>query len=105
MSRSRSVAVLLGGAVLVVALAGCSDPPQGTVTATNGTVVQIVSNPGNSFCHLFVPSGVSVVQDGTLADMRLYPSADCKGHNDYLSTNTSVGNNGRVYHSYSFVGQ
>jgi hypothetical protein len=112
MPRSRSVAVLLGGAVLVVALAGCSDPPQGTVTATNqdGTVVQIVSNPTATACHRFAPIGVTTVMDGTLADMRLYSSGNCTGHNVYLSANTSVGAGrlggiGQVYRSYAFVGQ
>ena len=105
MSRSRTTALLAGGAVLVVALAGCSDPPQGTVNAVNGNVVQVISNPGNSYCHRFVPPGVNGVQDGTLADMRLYVSTDCSGHNDYLSTETSVGPGAVVWHSYSFVGQ
>ncbi|SEM23293.1 hypothetical protein [Streptacidiphilus jiangxiensis] len=106
MSRSRSVAVLVGGAVLVVALAGCSDPPQGTVVATNGNLVQVISNPGDTYCHRFIPGGVNAVQDGTLADMRLYRSTDCSGHNDYLSTQTSVGpQNTLFYRSYSFVGQ
>ncbi|RAG82537.1 hypothetical protein DN069_27205 [Streptacidiphilus pinicola] len=111
MSRSRTVAVLLGGVALVVALAGCSDPPQGTVTATNsdGSVVQIVSNPAATSCHRFAPIGVTAVMDGTLADMRLYASANCTGTNDYLSTNTSVGGGpgglARVFRSYAFVGQ
>jgi hypothetical protein len=111
MSRSRSTAVLLGGAVLVVALAGCSDPPQGTVTATNldGTVVQILSNPTATACHRFAPIGVTAVMNGTIADMRLYSSTDCTGHNVYLSTDTSVSagrpNIGQIFRSFSFVGQ
>ncbi|MEY9877996.1 hypothetical protein ABH931_007520 [Streptacidiphilus sp. MAP12-33] len=105
MSRSRSLAVLVGGAVLVVALAGCSDPPQGVVTATNGTVVEQVSNPGNSSCHQFIPSGVTIVQDGTLADMRLFPAGNCTGRNFYLSQFTSTGPSVNIYHSYLFVGQ
>ncbi|MEZ0069672.1 hypothetical protein ABIA32_005719 [Streptacidiphilus sp. MAP12-20] len=108
MSRSRSFAVLLGGAVLVVALAGCSDPPQGTVSATNGRIVETVSNPPDKSCHVFVLNGVNSVLDNTLADMRLYFAPDCTGRNDYLSTHTSVGDGGRrlpTYRSYSFVGQ
>ncbi|WP_052434707.1 hypothetical protein [Streptacidiphilus melanogenes] len=112
MSRSRSVAALLGGAVLVVALAGCSDPPQGTVTATNldGTVVQILSNPTATSCHRFAPIGVTTVMNGTIADMRLYSSTNCSGTNVYLSTNTSVGASrpsglGQIFRSFSFVGQ
>ncbi|WP_052442747.1 hypothetical protein [Streptacidiphilus neutrinimicus] len=112
MSRSRSVAVLLGGAVLVVALAGCSDPPQGTVTATSvdGAVVQILSNPAATACHRFAPIGVTTVMNGTIADMRLYSSTNCTGTNVYLSTNTSVGASrpsglGQIFRSFSFVGQ
>ncbi|WP_051944195.1 hypothetical protein [Streptacidiphilus rugosus] len=107
MTRSRSFAFVLGGAALLAALAGCADPPVGTVSASNGRVVETISNPPDKACHLFAPIGVSSVFDNTLADMRLYPSADCTGHNDYLSTETSVGvgANNVVYRSYSFVGQ
>lgn len=113
MSRSRTAArrpaVLVGAAALALVLAGCSDPPQGTVTATNGRVVETFSNPKSTACQNFSIPAVTQISNMTLADMRLYTGRNCTNPVSpspfYLSTNTSVGPNGTTYRSFAFVGQ
>jgi hypothetical protein len=107
---SRPTAVLLGATALALALAGCSDLPQGTVSATDGRVVQTFSNlPATSACHNFSIPDVTSVTDMTLADMRLYTGRDCTNTSAaspyYLATNTSVGPTRTIYKSFNFVGQ
>jgi hypothetical protein len=107
---SRPTAALLGATVLGLALAGCSDLPQGQVFATDGRAVQTFTNlPATSACHNFSIPDVTTVSDMTLADMHLYTGRNRTNITApapfYLSTNTSTGPTRRVYRSFNFVGQ
>jgi hypothetical protein len=111
MPRFPRRALVTGVAVLGLALsaAGCSDPSQGTVIATNGRVAEQVSNPNGQKCHNFVLQDVHSVANNLLADIRLFGGPDCTtplgGKSYYLATGFTTTDFGRVWRSYDVVGQ
>ncbi|MEV4610979.1 hypothetical protein AB0K43_00050 [Kitasatospora sp. NPDC049258] len=106
MAVPRSLTALVGAAALSLTLAGCSDPPIGTITATDGTTVQKLTSPLSGTCHGF-GQGVTAVRNNLLADVVLHHGPDCTdpqgAETFYLATNTSVEDASEHWLSFSIV--
>ncbi|MFC5908014.1 hypothetical protein [Streptacidiphilus monticola] len=111
MARFPRRALVTGVAALGLALtaAGCSDPSEGTVTATNGRIAEQVTSPNGQHCHNFVLQDVHSVNNNLLADILLYDGPDCTtpahGKSYYLARGITTTDFGRVWRSFSVVGQ
>ncbi|MEU9129508.1 hypothetical protein AB0D08_15610 [Kitasatospora sp. NPDC048540] len=107
MAVPRSLTALVGAATLSIALAGCADPPVGTITASDGTTVVKLSGPFNSNCQGFAGQGVTSVINRTLVDIVLHHGPDCTDPKDaatfYLATDTSIEDSSDRWLSFSVV--
>ncbi|MEU9604134.1 hypothetical protein [Streptomyces sp. NPDC048057] len=98
-----------GTALLVVALAGCSGLGRTAVGPmdyeTERSVHVKVNSPVVTGCHRLGPNGAVSVENGTLVDVLMYPSADCSGASIYVATMTSdvIAPGTGPWRSYSFV--
>ncbi|WP_371500618.1 YgdI/YgdR family lipoprotein [Kitasatospora sp. NBC_00374] len=108
MAVPRSLTALVGAAALSLTLAGCSDPPVGTITATDGVTTVKLSSPFNGTCHSFTAQGVTAVRNNILADIVLHHGPDCAdpqgAETFYLATGTSVEDRNERWLSFSIVG-
>ncbi|PZH00544.1 hypothetical protein C1I97_23200 [Streptomyces sp. NTH33] len=73
----RSPAVLVGIAMLGMALTACEENAQGMIEGRSGAgVVEMISNPPVHACHRF-REGVTHVTNYTQSNIMLYRTADC----------------------------
>ncbi|MET9950887.1 hypothetical protein ABZ135_04965 [Streptomyces sp. NPDC006339] len=134
MSLHRRLTIATGAALLSLAVAGCSDlgrtavgtisyetgpragqeagheagqeaEPEGAHTAEPAAAA-LVTSPSVKGCHKLAPEGASRVENGTLVDMRLYATPDCRGGEyTYLPSNSGdeIVPGTPPWRSYSFV--
>ncbi|MFH8618075.1 hypothetical protein ACH4E8_23835 [Streptomyces sp. NPDC017979] len=109
-ARRRRLVGGTGAALLVVALAGCSGLGRTAVGPldyeTQRAVHVKVNSPEVTGCHRLGPNGAVSVENGTLVDAIMYPSADCSGGDTvYVATMTSdvIAPGEGPWRSYSFV--
>ena len=81
--RLRRLGVAAGGALLTLAVSGCSGLGRtavGPVTyTTEKDAVIMVNSPSVKGCHQLAPAGAKGIINHTLVDLILYTSRDCTG--------------------------
>ncbi|WP_282691705.1 hypothetical protein [Streptomyces sp. CC208A] len=93
MSVRRRLTTASGAVLLTLTVAGCSGLGRTAVGPvayeTRGDAVVRVTSPPVKGCHR-LPLGAKRVENGTLVDLILYRTRDCKGEEPiYLPTNTA----------------
>ncbi|MER5891134.1 hypothetical protein ABT160_45610 [Streptomyces sp. NPDC001941] len=89
--RHRRLGIAAGAALLTLAVAGCSGLGRtavGPVTyETEKDAVVSVMSPPVKGCHRLGATGAKKVENGTLVDLVLYRTPDCRGGDTtYLAT-------------------
>ncbi|GAA3396817.1 hypothetical protein [Streptomyces roseoviridis] len=127
MSLHRRLTIATGAVLLSLAVAGCSDLGRsavGTITYETGhgpgqepghesreepgveAAAELVTSPSVKGCHKLAGEGAHKVENGTLVDIRLYPTPDCRGREfTYLPSNSGdqIVPGGPVWRSYDVI--
>ncbi|MFF4170413.1 hypothetical protein [Streptomyces sp. NPDC001744] len=93
MSVRRRLTTATGAVLLALAVAGCSGLGRsavGTISyETERDAGVMVTSPSVKGCHRLAPSGATGVENGTLVDIVLYKTRDCRGEDStYLPTSS-----------------
>ncbi|MFJ3901886.1 hypothetical protein [Streptomyces sp. NPDC090025] len=94
MSLHRRLAIATGASLLALSVAGCSGLGRSAVGVlsyeTGHEVAVAVTSPSVKGCHKLAPAGATKVENGTLVDVVLYRTRDCRGEEPtYLPSKTS----------------
>ncbi|MBT2444908.1 hypothetical protein J7E93_33395 [Streptomyces sp. ISL-36] len=93
MSVHRRLGTAAGAALLTLAVAGCSGLGRtavGTITYETEHETEVsVTSPSVKGCHKLATAGATKVENGTLVDIVMYPSENCRGDGSiYIPANS-----------------